>query len=438
MKKILIILTILVGGTLSAQETSDSLSLEQAVSIALKNNYGIVIGKLNHEQIQINNNWGNTGALPTLSGSGNLAKGYEWMDTDDSESLTSSASLNLNWVIFRGFSARITKKQLEKQESLSEGSLNLIVENTLISVIQTYYQVLLEKENLNFAEKTVQLSKDRYEQAKMKKEMGSSNSYELLLAQNTWLEDQSSYLSAKANYQLVKRQLNYLMAVPLDTAMVVSDNFEAPENNYKLKELTDRMLANNYTLKNQYLNVEMARLETKQTKSSFAPVISGNLSSGYTDYEKEYASNPMLDQNTSGWNTTASVGLTFNIYEGGTRKRALKIAEMNEEVVKTETTEKQQELKKQLAQEFDLYNINKELLKVAEENLKAAELNYKLSEEKFNVGAINSFNFRDVQQIYTNATNMYNQRVFNVIASNLALLQLTGGVVDTYQTEEKE
>jgi outer membrane protein len=438
MKKILIILTILVGGTLSAQETTDSLSLEQAVSIALKNNYGIVIGKLNHEQIQINNNWGNTGALPTLSGSGNLAKGYEWMDTDDSESLTSSASLNLNWVIFRGFSARITKKQLEKQESLSEGSLNLIVENTLISVIQTYYQVLLEKENLNFAEKTVQLSKDRYEQAKMKKEMGSSNSYELLLAQNTWLEDQSNYLSAKANYQLVKRQLNYLMAVPLDTAMVVSDNFEAPENNYKLKELTDRMLANNYTLKNQYLNVEMARLETKQTKSNFAPVISGNLSSGYTDYEKAYASNPMLDQNTSGWNTTASVGLTFNIYEGGTRKRALKIAEMNEEVVKTETTEKQQELKKQLAQEFDLYNINKELLKVAEENLKAAELNYKLSEEKFNVGAINSFNFRDVQQIYTNATNMYNQRVFNVIASNLALLQLTGGVVDTYQAEEKE
>jgi outer membrane protein len=438
MKKILIILTILVGGTLSAQETSDSLSLEQAVSIALKNNYGIVIGKLNHEQIQINNNWGNTGALPTLSGSGNLAKGYEWMDTDDSESLTSSASLNLNWVIFRGFSARITKKQLEKQESLSEGSLNLIVENTLISIIQTYYQVLLEKENLSFAEKTVNLSKDRYEQAKMKKEMGSSSSYELLLAQNTWLEDQSSYLSAKANYQLAKRQLNYLMAVPLDTAIMVSDNFEAPENNYLLNELTDRMLANNYTLKNQYLNVEMARLETKQTKSSFAPVISGSLSSGYTDYEKEYVSNPMLNQSTSGWNTTASVGLTFNIYEGGTRKRALKIAEMNEEVVKTETTEKQQELKKQLAQEFDLFNINKELLKVAEENLKAAELNYKLSEEKFNVGAINSFNFRDVQQIYTNATNMYNQRVFNVIASNLALLQLTGGVVDTYQAEEKE
>lgn len=432
MKKILIILTLLISGTLAAQEAADSLSLEQAVSIALKNNYGIVIGKLNHEQTQINNNWGNTGALPTLSGSGNLSKGYEWMDTDDSESLTSSASLNLNWVIFRGFSARITKKQLEKQESMSEGNLNLIVENTLISVIQTYYQVLLEKENMSFAEKTVQLSKDRYEQAKMKKEMGSSNSYELLLAQNTWLEDQSSYLSAKANYQLAKRQLNYLMAVPLDTAITVSDSFEAPENNYMLNELTDRMLANNYTLKNQYLNVEMAKLETKQTKSNFAPVISGNLSSGYIDYEKEYASNPMLDQNTSGWNTTASVGLTFNIYEGGTRKRALKIAEMNEEVVNTETLEKQQELKKQLAQEFDLYNINKELLKVAEENLKAAELNYKLSEEKLNVGAINSFNFRDVQQIYTNATNMYNQRVFNVIASHLALLQLTGGVVDTY------
>jgi outer membrane protein TolC len=90
------------------------------------------------------------------------------------------------------------------------------------------------------------------------------------------------------------------------------------------------------------------------------------------------------------------------------------------------------DLKNQLAQEYELYRVRKELLNVAKENLKSAELNLQLSKEKFQSGAINSFNFRDVQQIYQNAAYNYQRAIFNVIQSYNTLMRLTGGIIDEY------
>ncbi len=72
------------------------------------------------------------------------------------------------------------------------------------------------------------------------------------------------------------------------------------------------------------------------------------------------------------------------------------------------------------------------MLQVAHENLESAELNLRLSREKFETGTINSFNFRDVQQIHMSAAYEYQSAVFRVIQSYHTLLRLTGGIIDEY------
>ncbi len=67
------------------------------------------------------------------------------------------------------------------------------------------------------------------------------------------------------------------------------------------------------------------------------------------------------------------------------------------------------------------------------ENLDAAELNLKISREKYRNGTINSFNFRDVQQLHQNAAYRYQRAVFNVIQSYHTLLRLTGGIIEEYE-----
>jgi outer membrane protein TolC len=193
------------------------------------------------------------------------------------------------------------------------------------------------------------------------------------------------------------------------------------------------MLENNNTLENQYMNLELARLDVKSAKSAFYPTLSLTGSGGYSALEQDYETMNQFDQSRSGFNTAVGVSLSYTIYDGNSRKRALNVAKLEKEISEVETEEMKQDLKNQLAQEYELYRVHKQLLRVAEENLQSAALNMELSREKFENGTINSFNFRDVQQIYMDAAYNHRNAVFNVILSYHTLLRLTGGIIDEYE-----
>jgi outer membrane protein len=430
--KIIISIALIIASIpLFSQETYQ-LRIENAIEKALENNYGIVTVKKSHEINELNNTWGNTGALPTVSFVGIGSESWNDNNNDDYTSTNLSGSVNLNWVLFRGFGAQITKKNLEKLEKMSEGNMAITVENTIIDVILAYYNILLAENNMKIAEKNMALSEDRYEQEKQRKELGTSVTYDLLQAQNSYLEDKSSFLSANSSYNNSKRQLNSLMAESLDTEYTYISSFDIAAKDFNISDLQAKMLSNNNTLKNQYVNLEMAKLDIKSAKSAYYPTISAGASGSYSDNEMDYSSMNNMDNSSTGFNTSLSLNVSYSIYEGGSRRRALQAAKINQEISEIETSDMEQQLKNQLAQEFELYQVRQELLTLAEENLKAAELNMELSKQKFENGSINSFNYRDIQQMYSNVSMSYQSAMYNLIQSYHTLLRLTGGVIDDY------
>jgi outer membrane protein TolC len=430
--KIIMSIALLIASIpLFSQETS-RLSVEDAVNKALENNYGIVTVKKSLEINQLNNTWGNTGALPTVSFTGTGNESWNNNNKDNYTSTNLSGSVNLNWVLFRGFGARITKQNLEKLEKMSEGNLAITVENTIVDVILAYYNILLAGNNMETALKNMNLSEDRYEQEKQRKQLGTSVTYDLLQAQNSYLEDKSNYLSAKSAYNNSKRQLNNLMAEDLNKNYVFTSSFNIVSKDFIQTDLEAKMLANNNTLKNQYINLEMAKLDIKSAKSAYYPTISAGASGSYSDNEMNYETMNNMDNSSTGFNTSVNMNVSYSIYEGGSRRRALQAAKINQEISEIETKDMEQQLKNQLAQEFELYQVRKELLTLAEENLKAAELNMELSKQKFENGSINSFNYRDIQQMFSNVSMSYQNAMYNLIQSYHTLLRLTGGVIDDY------
>jgi outer membrane protein TolC len=432
--KIIMSIVLFIASIPLFSQNLNRLSIKDAVNKALENNYGIITVKKSHEINELNNSWGNTGALPTVSFTGIGSESWNTNENDDYNNTALSGSVDLNWVLFRGFGARITKQNLEKLEKMSEGNITITVENTIVDVILAYYNVLLSENNMKITEKNMILSEDRYEQEKQRKQLGTSVKYDLLQAQNSYLEDKSNYLSAKSSYNNSKRQLNNLMAEPLETEYNYTSSFDVAAKDFELKVLEIKMLENNNTLKNQYINLEMAKLDVKSAKSAYYPTIAAGASGGYTNSETDYETLNNMDNSSSGFNTGLSLSVSYSIYEGGSRRRALQIAKINKEISEIETTDMQQQLKNQLAQELELYKVRQELLVLAEENLKAAELNLELSKQKFETGSINSFNYRDIQQMYSNISMNYQSAMYNLIQSYHTLLRLTGGVIDDFNS----
>lgn len=436
--KIIISIALFISSIPLFGQDLNRLNIEDAVNNALENNYGIITVKKSHEISKLNNSWENTGALPTVSFTSSGTESLNYNDNDNYKSTTLNGSVNLNWVLFRGFGARITKQNLEKLEKLSEGNLAITVENTIVDVILSYYNILLTKKNMDVAEKSMNLSEDRYVQEKQKKQLGTSDTYGLLQAQNSYLEDKSNYLSAKSSYHNAKRQLNNLMAEPLDSNFIYTSSFDIAAKDFKLSDLEAKMLSNNNTLKNQYVNLEMAKLDIKSAKSNYYPTISAGVSGGYTNNEIDYETMNAMDNSSTGFNTNMNLSVSYSIYEGGTRRRALQAAKIKNEISEIETADMEQQLKNQLAQEFELYQVRQELLTLAKENLKAAELNLKLSKQKFENGSINSFNYRDIQQLHSRAALNYQNAMYNLVQSYYTLLRLTGGIIDDFNSNSKD
>lgn len=182
----------------------------------------------------------------------------------------------------------------------------------------------------------------------------------------------------------------------------------------KVKEFEKKLFTSNATLKNQYLYQSLLAKETAITKSSYSPSINLNAEIKNNDLGNYYTKNsPNLTQNSS----DAYIGLTFSwrIFNGGTRKRSVEIAKINEESAEVQTSQMKHSLKNQLLQTYSNYEVQKALVKLANERKAGAKLNLKLSEEKYKNGSINSFNYRDVQIAFMNANKYCAGNLINYV-----------------------
>ena len=100
---------------------------------------------------------------------------------------------------------------------------------------------------------------------------------------------------------------------------------------------------------------------------------------------------------------------------------------------KVEIKQMTHELTNSLANIYEFYQVRRELLNVAGENLAAAELNLQISREKFESGAINSFNFRDVQNLYLSAAIQKLEAVYNFIDTHTTLLRMAGAIIQEFE-----
>lgn len=407
-----------------AQEKS--LSLSEAIEKSLENNYGIVVSKKDIKIAEINNSWGAAGRYPTIGFSSTPSHQKELVNDITTSALRSN--LSLNWTLFNGFRVLITKEKFVKLEELAKGRSGVVVENTIQDIILAYYNILLQKKQLEVLNKLMLLSKDRYDYEQTKFEIGGSVTYNVLLAKNIYLEDKASYLNQEVTVRNAIRNLNFLMGEQLAQEWKFTEAFESETNEYILGDLMDKMMASNQTLKNQYLNLMLQQEEIRLQQSSWYPRLS--LSAGIGN---SYAWNdPDLSKTNPNEALTpnASLTLSYDVYAAGARRRAVNIARINEEIGTVETEQIKHSLSNQLYNEYETYNLRKELLNVANESLEAAELNLKIAKEKFDSGAINSFNYRDIQLNYLNSALNQLQSIYNLIYSNSSLTRLTGGFIN--------
>lgn len=422
------------GNTLIGQE---ELSPGNAIATGLENNYEIRISSMDLEIAENNNAWGTAGAYPFISIGLNQRNRFDNSpdrigDGERDKYFTNSVNpyVNLNWTLFDGFAVQITKDKLELLEEFTEGNATLVVENTIQSIILAYYKVLLEREKLDVLNELKNLSGDRYRYQLEKKKLGAAVTYDVLQAEDAFLSDSTNFLLQKLNLKNAMLNLKLLLGEESDVEYELTGNLETGLQEYSLDTLMNRMLENNTTLINQYINQEILRKEIAFRKSSLYPSLSLNAGADHFNTRQKYQDVSAAYSNSLDY--YANFSLSFNLSNGGNVKRAIQNARIDEIIGELTIDQMKHGLTNQLKNYYDLYNIRKQLYRVSLVSVESAKLNLQISEEKFKSGAINSFNYRDVQLIYLNAAIGKLESIYNLIDTQTELQRLTGGIIQAY------
>jgi outer membrane protein len=430
--KSLYIIIVLLGFVLKSQ-AQELLKLEDAVKIALENNYDIKLAKNELKIDELNNSIGNAGMLPavnaTITNNNSILNSTQTQSDGTEKTLDGARNMNLtygvglDWTIFDGLRMFARKEQLNILQKQGEAELRLAILTKISEVYLTYFDLVQQQQQLAAIDTAIVISQDRVTTADNRFTIGKASKLELLNAQVDWNSDKSLLLKQKEMIKTTKIRLNEILARDVQTDFIVSTEIVVDEslNLEEIKSLADKQ---NPQLQAQILAKDSAEQELKQVKAGRYPTV--KINSGY-NFTRSEASLGFVTQ-SSGRGLVYGFSAAVPIFNGNLQNRSEKIAKVELESANVILEQQKRSLESQLNSAFESYITNLELTKVEAKNLEIADQNLDITLAKFKIGTITPIEFRTAQQNSLDAKVRYSNAQYLTKIYEITLKELAGNL----------
>ncbi len=422
-----------------------TLSLDEAIALGLERNFRVQTAR-NNESIAIqNNDWGAAGRYPTVNANMNLNNGYN-NNRNPASFLRELSALNSGvtpgveavWTIYGGHRVQLSKNQFELLQNQAQGNVRQTIEDAIQDIMLSYYQAVIQQEQLAVRAEVLRLSRERLEYQRTRQEFGQSSTFDVLQTQDAYFNDSTAYIVQQTN--VVNAMRNLYRAIGEDNpgeGFQLSDRLPAETMNYDPESLKTQLLNANQALFQLRISRELAALQTRFQESFMLPTVSLRSGTSYTLSRNIFASGVFSNgderdlggiQNTN-FNLLVNFTASYNLFEGGNRRRSIQQARIQELNAQLGIDDLRRTLFTQLDQTLASYNNQKQVLELSNQLVENARRNIQIAEERFRGGLISFFDYRSIQVSYLNATQTQLNALFNLKTTETELLRLSGGLV---------
>lgn len=414
-------------------EAQEILTIKDALTIALENNFEIKIASNDLEISKLNVTAGNAGMLPKITAeiidNNRIQNSSQTRQDNTITKLNNAKNNNLNygvsldWTIFDGFKMFSKIDQLKELQKLSEGELKLTILTKISEVNTTYYNLVQQQQQLEAIDTTIVISTQRLTLAQNRFTIGRASKLEVLNAQVDLNTDKVAQLRQKELYANTKILLNQILARNSKIEFKVIDKIHI-DSKLSLPELTVLAEKQNTELQAQIINKRIAELQLKQIKSSRYPNVSVN--TGYSFSENQSSLGFTSESSARGLNYGFKASL--NLFDGLAQNRNEKIAKIQIENSKIAIEQQNLKLNSQLLSSFQTYLTNLELIELEVKNEAIAKQNMDITLDKFKIGTITTLELRTAQLNYIIVKVRNSNAQFQAKLSEIALKELAGNI----------
>lgn len=430
------IAAIFIAWPLAAQTTSKTLTIDDAVNLALQNNIEIKQSTMDLELLETKNKYSWNSVSPSISASGgfNGSTPLDGGDTSFSYSLGASLRLSLTPTL------RTAMKEALLNYESGKATLETTKRRIELEVRKTFYSLIYFNDNIENQQRNLETAKQTYESNKAKYNQGRLAELQLLNSQYNYEKKIPEIESLKRTYQSNIENFKLLLGLDLDEEITLQGKLDDAFNVHFDESTLETSLASieeNASIKNLKQQIALTQNKLQSAKlASYAPSISFSLSESTTGSSKE-TKNPITGAVIKdSWepSSTLSYGVSVNLPLDGffpwsngklgvqgiqTAEETLEKLRMNLEQTRTQTT-----LTVKNSYNSILQNITQ--LELLEKNEELTQKAYEMSKNAYNMGSTDLLSLQQAEDnLYSARYNVQNQK-YTILTSILTLEDTLG------------
>lgn len=408
------------------------LTPEEAVRIALENNFDIRIVRADAEIARLNNTKANAGMLPVVNlvaGENAGLSAFQQQNLADGRVIEAygrfnnniNAGVQLTWTLFDGGRMQITKKRLEELEALGQLNLRTSVQQTAADVLLGYYAIVYSRLLERSTEEVIALNEERLRIAEARLAAGFAAQTDALQARIDLNQQRSNLLGQQTATAAAKRNLNLMLARAPETPYEVAGDLT---NTYtpNRDRLLQNLLQQNPALLSLQKSADVAALEVQESQKLNKARITGNAQ--YNIQRTDNGAGFLLNNTQSG--LTAGVSLIVPLYTGGNIQRQINVSRVAAEQAAIRLDAQRLSFETVLDNQLAFFQTQQQLLNLEADNVKNARESLNVSTERFRLGQTNALEVQVAQNTLEQALLRQNVVLYNLKTAELELRLLAG------------
>jgi len=409
------------------------MSIDEAISIALKHNFDIQVAHNESEIARINNTLGNAGMLPTLNiiGSANYELNQENQTlqngTVNNFNAVSSSSLNagaqLSWLLFDGGKMFVSKRKLNEIQSLGELQFKNQVQSVIFQLIAAYYDLVRQKQQLISINEVLKYNKERVKIAEIAFKAGSLLKSDLLSARIDLNVLMENAINQEFEIQASKKALNILLALNPNNEIETEDSIPLMFNPEK-NDLKDKLFQKNASILSFEKKIDISRLELKENERAYLPTF--NIKGGYYFSQSNNSQGTTLKNSSLG----PQIGGTLSIplYSAGENQRKTAASKVQLSTNENDLEQTKLQLTAEFENTFSNFENQQKLFEIEKENNQLAKENLEISLQRLRFGQTTSLEVRQAQTDYVQSSTRLINFQYNLKIAESKLKQLVAGL----------
>lgn len=413
-------------------------TLQECVNYALENNITIKQTELDTETADQDLITARGNFLPNLGANASQNWNFGSFIGQDGnrvsiDSRGNSFGMNTGVTLFNGFRNTSIYKQAQLGIESSQLQLDILKDNISVNVVNSYLNILLNKENLKVAEEQILISEKQVQQLKDLVDSGVRPRADLFEVEAQLASDRERLTNVENSLDLALLGLTQLLQISNDGFDVEDIELSLPEALVEHKssnDIYDFAIQNRPEIRKAELDIENSVLSIDIAKSAYYPTLSfgAGLGTSYQHFQGQKDLRAVVDQSTTpptvtlvdnGFMQQIEDNLGYNlgfrldipIFNRLQTKANVSRAIINNKRIAFSLDQAKQDLRSTIEQAYADAKAAFKQFEASQVSLDAQRESFKNAQESYNLGVMNSFEFEQVRNRLVNAeANLINAK----------------------------